>query len=135
MVLWPFFNLRHGERTAELPHPEAHRDRIVTTTWDVLKTQADHHEQDNTAMSINIVKPECDADEIMTSDSGDTEKGSQQDRRAYLFLGKPMSVAHELAFFAVVSTSNFTPRGFFLFHLHGFELKVPTQAFEIICEI
>ncbi|KAI1804413.1 MFS general substrate transporter [Daldinia bambusicola] len=40
-------------------------------------------------------------------------KGSEGNPRAHIFLGKPMSVFHELAFFAVVSTANFTPHSGF----------------------
>ncbi|KAI1433386.1 major facilitator superfamily transporter [Xylaria sp. CBS 124048] len=49
----------------------------------------------------------------MASRSSDLEKRSRQDRRDDLFLRQPMSVAREVAFFAVVSTANFTPHSGF----------------------
>ncbi|CAJ2510089.1 Uu.00g059890.m01.CDS01 [Anthostomella pinea] len=45
--------------------------------------------------------------------SSDLEKRSHENPRSQLFLGKPMSIAHEMAFFAVVSTANFTPHSGF----------------------
>jgi len=69
---------------------------------------------DNTATSTNTMKSTKtrDGDAITTSSSGssDVEKGRQHDSRASIFLGKPMTIVHELVFFAVVSTANFTPR-------------------------
>ncbi|KAI1335709.1 major facilitator superfamily transporter [Xylariaceae sp. FL0016] len=44
-----------------------------------------------------------------STSSTDLEKKGSEDPREHIFLGKPMSVAHELAFFLVVATANFTP--------------------------
>ncbi|KAI1826253.1 major facilitator superfamily transporter [Xylaria intraflava] len=49
----------------------------------------------------------------MASRSSDLEKEGRQGRRDELFLGQPMSIVHEIAFFAVVSTANFTPHSGF----------------------
>ncbi|KAH9993646.1 MFS general substrate transporter [Xylariaceae sp. FL0662B] len=61
------------------------------------------------------------------------EKGHQEDPRAHIFLGKPMSVAHEIAFFAIVSTANFTPHSGFhqmlcILHTTGSDLGVTSPA-------
>ncbi|KAI0194148.1 major facilitator superfamily transporter [Astrocystis sublimbata] len=53
------------------------------------------------------------AGETIASGGGDIEKNCNQDRRSCFFLGKPMSIAQEFAFFAVVSTANFTPHSGF----------------------
>lgn len=74
---------RQGERI---------RDGAEGMVWDPSATYPDHK------------------DDSTTSDRSNMEKGTERERRAHLFLGKPMSVAHEVAFFAVVSTANFTPR-------------------------
>jgi hypothetical protein len=116
MVLRSASEVRQGEQTREFPHHEAHRDGAFTKKLNVLTIHIDrHHDRDNVATSISVVEKDCDIDEIMTRSSSDVEKGEKENRRAYLFLGRPMSVAHELAFFAVVSTANFTPRGFPLY--------------------
>ncbi|KAI2642680.1 major facilitator superfamily transporter [Xylaria nigripes] len=64
-------------------------------------------------MSTAVSKSGFDVDQTMSSHDSDLEKGSRQDRRDGLFLGRPMSVVHELLFFAVVSTANFTPHSGF----------------------
>ncbi|KAI1074461.1 MFS general substrate transporter [Whalleya microplaca] len=71
--------------------------------------------------------------EPSSNNSSDTEKGPQQDPRSHIFLGKPMSVAHELAFFAIVSTANFTPHSGFhqtlsILHQTGADLGVTSPA-------
>lgn len=43
------------------------------------------------------------------SSSSDLEK-NKEGSREHIFLGEPMSIAHELAFFFIVATANFTPR-------------------------
>ncbi|KAI0480634.1 major facilitator superfamily transporter [Xylariaceae sp. FL0804] len=45
--------------------------------------------------------------------SSDLEQKSEANPRSHIFLGRPMSVAHELAFFIVVATANFTPHSGF----------------------
>lgn len=77
---------RQGEQT---------RDGAEGMIWGPSTTYSDHK------------------DDSTTSDRSNTEKGTVRERRAHLFLGKPMSVAHEVAFFAVVSTANFTPHSGF----------------------
>ncbi|KAI1145029.1 major facilitator superfamily transporter [Nemania diffusa] len=74
---------------------------------------ADASHRDDTPVSIRTFKTSFKIGDIIDSDSSGIEEISKQDRRAYLFLGKPMSVVHELAFFAVVSTANFTPHSGF----------------------
>lgn len=66
--------------------------------------------RDGTLVSSRTIQSDCNVDEIITSEASDIEKRGEQDQRASLFLGRPMSFAHEVAFFAVVATSNFTPR-------------------------
>ncbi|KAK5636640.1 hypothetical protein RRF57_012352 [Xylaria bambusicola] len=78
---------------------------------DLSTTCADYH-GDEIPLSIRTMGSDCKIDGITTSGSSDVEKRSEQDQRASLFLGKPMSLAHEAAFFAVVATSNFTPRAY-----------------------
>ncbi|KAH9883710.1 MFS general substrate transporter [Xylariomycetidae sp. FL2044] len=53
--------------------------------------------------------------------------------RAHVFLTKPMSVAHELAFFVVVATANFTPHSGFhqtlsILHIIGDSLNITTPG-------
>lgn len=79
----------------------------METTRDLSMKNAAHH-RDGTPVSNKTVK-----NDITGSGSIDIEKTSVQDQRSYLFFGKPMSILHELAFFAVVSTANFTPHSGF----------------------
>lgn len=85
----------------------------METTRDLSMKNAAHH-RDGTPVSNKTVK-----NDITGSGSIDIEKTSVQDQRSYLFFGKPMSILHELAFFAVVSTANFTPRGYFSIHSYS----------------
>ncbi|KAI1426965.1 major facilitator superfamily transporter [Xylaria sp. FL1777] len=71
------------------------------------------HHGDVTPASIRTTRSDFEVDGVVASGSSDLEKNSPRDRRTYIFLGKPMSFAHELAFFAVVSTANFTPHSGF----------------------
>ncbi|KAI1160898.1 major facilitator superfamily transporter [Nemania serpens] len=71
------------------------------------------HHGDGTLVSIRTARNDLNVDDVTGSGSSDIEKTSVQDQRAYIFLGEPMSIVHELAFFAVVSTANFTPHSGF----------------------
>ncbi|GAP82350.1 putative probable Drug resistance protein YOR378W [Rosellinia necatrix] len=86
MLSPPSFAASQGDQTID----------AVEMMWDPSMAFTDHHRDDTT-----------------TSGSCDIEKNSEQDDRAYLFLGRSMNIAHELAFFAVVSTANFTPHSGF----------------------
>ncbi|KAI8949592.1 major facilitator superfamily transporter [Xylaria longipes] len=104
--------VRRCGQTGELPHAGTPRQSTVRTTWELSMTHADHH-RDDTLVSIRTTGSDSNAGEAMASSGCDIEKRSEQDQRAYFFLGKPMSIAHELAFFVVVSTANFTPHSGF----------------------
>ncbi|KAI0874763.1 major facilitator superfamily transporter [Hypoxylon argillaceum] len=103
--------LRKGQQTDKLSHLGARRDSTVGSTRYLSMADASHG--DDTPVSIRTFKTSFKIGDIIDSDSSGIEEISKQDRRAYLFLGKPMSVVHELAFFAVVSTANFTPHSGF----------------------
>ncbi|GAW22269.1 hypothetical protein ANO14919_118050 [Xylariales sp. No.14919] len=81
-------------------------------TLNLPATRIGHH-RDSTPVSIKTSTSQSKVDGTIASGSSDFEKRSEPDQRAYLFLQKPMSVVHELAFFAVVSTANFTPHSGF----------------------
>ncbi|KAI1173313.1 major facilitator superfamily transporter [Nemania sp. FL0916] len=51
--------------------------------------------------------------DTLESASSHHDKMPARNGRAHLFLGSPMSIVHEIAFFAVVSTANFTPHSGF----------------------
>ncbi|KAI0476848.1 major facilitator superfamily transporter [Xylaria cf. heliscus] len=112
MVSRPLSKVRRDEQTGELPCLGAPRQSTMRMTWDLLMAHADHH-RDDALVSIRTTESNSDAGEAITSSGSDIEKRSEQDQRAYFFLGKPMSIAHELAFFAIVSTANFTPHSGF----------------------
>ncbi|KAI0393919.1 major facilitator superfamily transporter [Xylariaceae sp. FL0594] len=76
------------------------------------KTNRDGAKRTPTAPTCDE-KGDGDATTMSSSGSSDVEKGRQHEPRASIFLGKPMTVAHELIFFAVVSTANFTPHSGF----------------------
>lgn len=89
----------------------------METKLDFSMKSAAHH-GDGTLVSIRTARNDLNVDDVTGSGSSDIEKTSVQDQRAYIFLGEPMSIVHELAFFAVVSTANFTPRGYSWFRSH-----------------
>ncbi|KAI0024727.1 major facilitator superfamily transporter [Xylariomycetidae sp. FL0641] len=73
--------------------------------------------------------PGTDGYRDVSTSSSELEKSSHVHPRAHIFLGKPMSVLHELAFYAVVSTANFTPHSGFhqtlcILHMIGDDLGV-----------
>ncbi|KAI0408591.1 major facilitator superfamily transporter [Xylaria palmicola] len=68
---------------------------------------------DDTHVSIRTLKSDIEVDGTMASSSSEIEKAIEQDQRAFFFLRQPMSILHELVFFAVVSTANFTPHSGF----------------------
>ncbi|KAI1360521.1 major facilitator superfamily transporter [Xylaria arbuscula] len=78
-----------------------------------LPTACVGNHRDDTLMSIRTRGSDCKVDGITTGGNSDIEKSSEHDQRASLFLGRPLSFAHEVAFFAVVATSNFTPHSGF----------------------
>jgi hypothetical protein len=110
MVSPPSSTVHQGEQIGELSHLGTRRDSTVDSTRYLSMANADHG--DDTPVSIRTFKNNFRVNGTIGSGSSDIEKISKQDQRAYLFLGKPMSIVHELAFFAVVSTANFTPRGY-----------------------
>ncbi|KAF3064092.1 hypothetical protein GL218_01228 [Daldinia childiae] len=69
------------------------------------------HDADGKSLSPGLGKDDCQNQSSLDSDL--EKKGSKGHPRAHIFLGKPMSVIHELAFFVVVSTANFTPHSGF----------------------
>ncbi|KAI0118715.1 major facilitator superfamily transporter [Nemania sp. FL0031] len=69
--------------------------------------------RDSSPASVRTFRNDFKFDDIIESGDSDIEKTSERDHRAYLFLREPMSLVHELAFFAVVSTANFTPHSGF----------------------
>ncbi|KAF2972532.1 hypothetical protein GQX73_g973 [Xylaria multiplex] len=103
--------VHRGERTIEPPCLGAQRYGNVGATPN-LPAHTGHH-RNGTPASLSTITSDLKVDGTIASSSSDFEKRREQDQRAYLFLGKPMSVAHELAFFAVVSTANFTPHSGF----------------------
>ncbi|KAJ2986124.1 hypothetical protein NUW58_g5176 [Xylaria curta] len=112
MVSQPSSNVGQSEQTGSLPHLGSQRDSTVEMPWKLSMTHADHH-RDDTLTSIKTMRSELKSDDTMASSNSDIEKRTEQSQRDYFFLGKPMSVVHELVFFAVVSTANFTPHSGF----------------------
>ncbi|KAI0542207.1 major facilitator superfamily transporter [Xylaria digitata] len=111
MISRPSSTVHQGEQTSELLYLEAHRFNNVGSTLN-LQARTGHY-RNGTPASLRTITSDLKVDGTIASSSSDFEKRSERDQRAYLFLGKPMSVAHELAFFAVVSTANFTPHSGF----------------------
>lgn len=109
MVSSPLHTAHQSEQTDDPSHFGAHWSSAMETTPDLSMKSAAHH-RDGTPVSIRAVRDDLNVDDVTGSGSSDIEKTGVQDKRAYLFLGEPMSIIHELAFFAVVSTANFTPR-------------------------
>ncbi|KAI1771331.1 MFS general substrate transporter [Hypoxylon cercidicola] len=68
------------------------------------------HDPDDTTLSHSLGHDNQNQPSL-NSELEKTE--SQENPRAHLFLGRPMSIIHEVAFFAVVSTANFTPQSGF----------------------
>lgn len=111
MTSRPSSIVHQDKQTDELPHLGTHRYSTVGAMRNLPTTRTDYH-RDGTPVSIRTIRTDFKFDGIIASDSCDLEKRSPRDQRAYIFLGKPMSFSHELAFLAVVSTANFTPRGY-----------------------
>ncbi|KAI5928497.1 major facilitator superfamily domain-containing protein [Camillea tinctor] len=64
-----------------------------------------------------------------STNSSDLEKQSQENPRAHIFLTRPMTTLHEIAFFMIVATANFTPLSGFhqtlcILHIIGDDLGV-----------
>lgn len=84
------------------------RDSLNDTIWSSEVPTLLNHDLEGNTFSPSLGK---DASPNQSSFGSDLEKkGVEEDPRAHIFLGRPMTVAHEIAFFAVVSTANFTPR-------------------------
>ncbi|KAI8626830.1 major facilitator superfamily transporter [Xylariaceae sp. FL1651] len=105
--------MRQDAKTSRFSSSTALNDSNVNATWAVTMHHTDHHDSHRFAPSVGGETSDCDSNDSTVSSNNDTEKNSQHDPRAHMFLGKPMSVAHELAFFLVVSTANFTPHSGF----------------------
>ncbi|KAI1310868.1 major facilitator superfamily transporter [Xylaria venustula] len=108
--------------SSSITHTEKHTDKSryfedhTYTTIGVmpgLSTTHAAHDRDSISVSVRTIRSDSEVGGIVTSGSSDTEKSCPQDERASIFLGKPMSFAHELAFLAVISTANFTPHSGF----------------------
>ncbi|KAI1376719.1 MFS general substrate transporter [Hypoxylon crocopeplum] len=87
------------------------RDSFEDMAWSYDAKALPNHDVDGTTLSLSLGKDDCQNQSSLGSDL--EKKGAGQDPRAHLFLGRPMTVAHEAAFFAVVSTANFTPHSGF----------------------
>ncbi|KAJ8131155.1 hypothetical protein O1611_g2474 [Lasiodiplodia mahajangana] len=111
MVSPPFPTVYQGKSTGELPYPGARIDRSVKATRYLSSASAGR--RDDSPASVRSFTNDFQFDDIIESGGSDIEKISEPDQRAYLFLGEPMSVVHEIVFFAVVSTANFTPHSGF----------------------
>ncbi|KAI0976127.1 major facilitator superfamily transporter [Xylaria arbuscula] len=106
-------SITHQEKhTDKSPHFEDHTYTTMGAESDLSTTRAGHH-RDSVPVSVRTMRSDSQVGGIMTCGSSDLEKSSSQDQRASIFLGKPMSFTHELAFLTVVSTANFTPHSGF----------------------
>ncbi|KAI1417667.1 MFS general substrate transporter [Hypoxylon sp. FL1857] len=76
--------------------------------WSYSTPALQSHGLDSKTLSPSLRKDDCQNQSSLGSDM--EKKGGEGDPRAHIFLGQPMAVVHEIAFFAVVSTANFTPR-------------------------
>ncbi|KAI1457224.1 MFS general substrate transporter [Annulohypoxylon moriforme] len=93
-------------RHASLCH---RKDGFDETVWSYSAPELPSHDLDGNTLSPRLEIN--DRQNQPSSLSSDLEKkGGREDPRAHIFLGRPMTVIHEIAFFAVVSTANFTPR-------------------------
>ncbi|KAI1121560.1 major facilitator superfamily transporter [Nemania abortiva] len=111
MVSPPFPTANQGEPTGDTSYLGARIDTAAKTAQYFSTTIASNG--DDTPISVRSFRNDVKFDDILETGSSDIEKIIERDRRAYLFLGEPMSVVHELAFFAIVSTANFTPHSGF----------------------
>ncbi|KAI0841600.1 MFS general substrate transporter [Hypoxylon sp. FL0890] len=76
--------------------------------WSYSAPALRSHDLDGKTLSPSLRKDDCQNQSSLGSDM--EKKGGEGDPRAHIFLGQPMTVIHEIAFFTVVSTANFTPR-------------------------
>ncbi|KAI0425942.1 major facilitator superfamily transporter [Xylaria sp. FL1042] len=100
------------EQTDQLPRLGAHRNSTMGAMQTLPTTHSDYH-RDRYPVSIRTMRSDLEVDGAIASSSIDLEKIASQDQRTDIFLKKPMSLAHELAFLTIVSTANFTPHSGF----------------------
>ncbi|KAI1354636.1 major facilitator superfamily transporter [Xylaria sp. FL0043] len=100
------------KQTDELPCLSIHRYSTLGAVQNLPTTHTDCH-SDSYPVSVRTMGNNFEVDEATANGSIDLEKTVPRNKRADIFLGKPMGLAHELAFFAVVSTANFTPHSGF----------------------
>ncbi|XXH05138.1 DNA-directed DNA polymerase gamma mip1 [Hypoxylon texense] len=68
------------------------------------------HDSDDTTLSPSLGHDDQNQPSL---NSGLEKIESQENPRAHIFLCRPLSILHELAFFIIVSTANFTPQSGF----------------------
>ncbi|KAI0131768.1 MFS general substrate transporter [Hypoxylon sp. NC0597] len=78
------------------------------TVWSYSAPALQCHDLDGKTISPSLRKDDCQNQSSLGSDM--EKKGGGSDPRAHIFLTQPMTVIHEIAFFTVVATANFTPR-------------------------
>ncbi|KAI1212416.1 MFS general substrate transporter [Annulohypoxylon truncatum] len=116
-------------RQASLCH---RKDGFDETVWSHSAPELPSHDLDGKTLSPKLGMD--DHQNQPSSLSSDLEKkGGREDPRAHIFLGRPMTVIHEIAFFAVVSTANFTPQSGFhqalcILHIIGSDLGVTSSG-------
>ncbi|KAI1393826.1 MFS general substrate transporter [Hypoxylon trugodes] len=103
------------------------RGSFDVTAWSHDALTPPNHDLDGKTLSLSIRKDDCQHQSSLSSDL--EKRGSGEDPRAHIFLGKPMSVIREIAFFTVVATANFTPHSGFhqalcILHIIGSDLGV-----------
>ncbi|KAI1265183.1 major facilitator superfamily transporter [Xylariaceae sp. FL1019] len=95
------------------PPTRLSEDTSTKTDRKTSNVDTDYPSSSIDASKASIQSIEYDLKDDVTDGRQDIEQKAYPDPRAQLFLGKPMSIAHELAFFAIVSTANFTPQSGF----------------------
>ncbi|KAI1143929.1 MFS general substrate transporter [Hypoxylon sp. FL0543] len=101
------------------------------TTWSYSVQAVQNHELYGKTLSPSLRKDDCQNQSSLGSDM--EKKGGEGNSRAHIFLGQPMTVIHEIAFFTVVSTANFTPHSGFhqalcILHIIGSDLGVTNSG-------
>ncbi|KAI1104212.1 MFS general substrate transporter [Jackrogersella minutella] len=118
---------RDAGEHASSPSSCHQKDEFGGSAWSYSAPELLSHDFDGKTISPSLRKDDCQNQSSLGSDL--EKKGNNDDPRTHIFLGRPMTVIHEIAFFAVVSTANFTPQSGFhqslcILHAIGSDLGV-----------
>ncbi|KAI2636432.1 MFS general substrate transporter [Hypomontagnella submonticulosa] len=107
------------------------KDSIDEIIWNYSRSVQLGHDLDDKTLSTSLGTGDSQNQSSLVSDLEKKEDGANP--RAHIFLGRPMTVIHELAFFAVVSTANFTPHSGFhqalcILHIIASDLGATTSG-------